>query len=204
MLVYFAASSSGILPDFQFQTQQLDSGSNLYFLRARYYDPELGRFISRDPIKGTLTNPQSQNPYAYSLNNPVNYSDPSGEQTVVTEFIKLCARAVTTVGTKASSLLQRSAQNPVVQTIEYHGNDLRNPATTYGYTLRNATGEVIKFGETISPGTRYPQSWLDENNLILQVETTGSKLEMHNWQNDKILQYLDDFGLRPPLNKSNF
>ncbi|MBI2328032.1 hypothetical protein HYU92_06975 [Candidatus Curtissbacteria bacterium] len=72
-------SSSGILPDFQFNTQKFDSGSNLYFLRARYYDPELGRFISRDPVKGTLTNPQTQNPYAYALNNPINLSDPSGE-----------------------------------------------------------------------------------------------------------------------------
>ena len=81
-------SSSGILPDFQFQTQQLDSGSNLYFLRARYYDPELGRFISRDPVKGILTNPQTQNPYAYALNNPVNLSDPSG-----LEVYGLCAAA---------------------------------------------------------------------------------------------------------------
>ncbi|MBI2612075.1 hypothetical protein HYW54_05045 [Candidatus Gottesmanbacteria bacterium] len=72
-------SSSGILPDFQFHKQQLDMGSNLYFLRARYYDPELGRFISRDPVKGSLVSPQSQNPYAYALNNPVINSDPSGE-----------------------------------------------------------------------------------------------------------------------------
>lgn len=71
-------SSSGILPKFQFSKQQLDDESNLYFLRARYYDPQLGRFISRDPVKGILTNPQTLNPYAYSSNNPINYSDPSG------------------------------------------------------------------------------------------------------------------------------
>jgi len=71
-------SSSGSLPPFQFQEQWKDEESKLYFLRARYYDPELGRFISRDPVKGPLTLPQSQNPYAYALNNPVIYSDPSG------------------------------------------------------------------------------------------------------------------------------
>lgn len=70
--------NSGILPDFQFSKEQNDSESNLYFLRARYYDPELGRFISKDPVKGHLNNPQSQNPYSYSLNNPINFSDPSG------------------------------------------------------------------------------------------------------------------------------
>lgn len=72
-------TSSGLLPDFQFNEQQYDEHSNMYFLRARYYDPETGRFISRDPVKGGLANPQTQNPYAYSLNNPVNYSDPSGK-----------------------------------------------------------------------------------------------------------------------------
>jgi len=62
-----------------YQGQQLDNESSLYYLRARYYDPLIGRFISKDPVKGSLTNPQTQNPYAYSLNNPINLSDPSGE-----------------------------------------------------------------------------------------------------------------------------
>jgi len=48
-------------------------------LRAHYYDPSTGRFISKDPMEGVLTNPQTQNPYAYALNSPVNLSDPSGE-----------------------------------------------------------------------------------------------------------------------------
>ncbi len=62
-----------------YQGQQLDSESSLYYMRARYYDPIQGRFISKDPVKGYLTIPQTQNPYSYSLNNPTNLSDPSGE-----------------------------------------------------------------------------------------------------------------------------
>lgn len=62
-----------------YQSQQLDSESSLYYLRARYYDPLIGRFISKDPAMGVLSNPQTQNPYAYALNNPINNSDPSGE-----------------------------------------------------------------------------------------------------------------------------
>ncbi|GEM_PF-2010685 len=92
---------------FQFQAQQYDDIMSFYYLRARMYDPSIGRFISADPLEGTLTNPQSQNPYAYALNNPVNLSDPSGEQ--VAEFIQMCIRAATIVGTKASSLFQRTA-----------------------------------------------------------------------------------------------
>lgn len=77
-------ATSGLFSEFQYNTQQLDTESNMYFLRARYYDPETGRFISRDPVKGPLTNPQTQNPYSYSVNNPINYSDPSGEQAFLT------------------------------------------------------------------------------------------------------------------------
>ncbi len=38
-----------------------------------------GRFISRDPVRGILTNPLTQNPYIYAGDNPIMYSDPSGE-----------------------------------------------------------------------------------------------------------------------------
>ena len=65
--------------NYRFSGEQLDPESSLYFLRARYYAAVLGRFISRDPVAGKLTNPQSQNPYAYAYNNSVNMSDPSGE-----------------------------------------------------------------------------------------------------------------------------
>jgi RHS repeat-associated protein len=61
-----------------FQGQQQDPESSLYYMRARYYDPFIGRFISRDPIKGSLLIPKSQNSYQYAYNNPIIMSDPSG------------------------------------------------------------------------------------------------------------------------------
>jgi len=53
--------------------------SGLQYLRARYYSPAQGRFINKDPFPGLLTQPASLTPYAYALNSPVLYSDPSGE-----------------------------------------------------------------------------------------------------------------------------
>ncbi len=85
-----------------YQGQQLDNESSLYYLRARYYDPTIGRFISKDPLKGYLTIPQTQNPYAYALNNPVNLSDPSGEQ--ATQIIQFCARSAVAGVNLAKSL----------------------------------------------------------------------------------------------------
>jgi RHS repeat-associated protein len=53
--------------------------SGLQYLRARYDAPQQGRFVTRDPFPGILTEPASLTPYTYALNNPVMYTDPSGE-----------------------------------------------------------------------------------------------------------------------------
>ncbi len=62
----------------QFTGQVKDEETGLYYYNARYYDPELGRFIQADTIIPDLSNPQSYNRYAYVLNNPLRYTDPDG------------------------------------------------------------------------------------------------------------------------------
>lgn len=52
--------------------------TGLYYFDARYYDPEIGRFITKDAMKGDIRNPQSLNRYSYCLNNPIRYHDPLG------------------------------------------------------------------------------------------------------------------------------
>jgi RHS repeat-associated protein len=52
--------------------------AGLWDMRARLYDPHLGRFISRDPWPATLPGPATLNRYAYALNDPVSLLDPSG------------------------------------------------------------------------------------------------------------------------------
>lgn len=50
----------------------------LYYLNARYYDPEDGRFLTEDTYRGENDQPDIQHLYVYCANNPVNYVDPSG------------------------------------------------------------------------------------------------------------------------------
>ena len=42
-----------------------DTETDLYYMHARYYDPEAGRFIMKDPVEGSLSNPITQNSYIY-------------------------------------------------------------------------------------------------------------------------------------------
>jgi RHS repeat-associated protein len=62
----------------RFTGQVFDNETGLYYYNARYFDPELGRFIQADPKIPDLANPQSYNRYSYCLNNPLRYTDPTG------------------------------------------------------------------------------------------------------------------------------
>lgn len=55
-----------------------DESTELYYLNARYYDPESGRFLSQDTYRGETDEEETWNLYAYCANNPVKYVDPSG------------------------------------------------------------------------------------------------------------------------------
>jgi RHS repeat-associated protein len=61
----------------RFAGELLDSSSSLYDLRARQYDAATGRFLSLDPRPANASN-AAESSYAYALNNPAAYIDPSG------------------------------------------------------------------------------------------------------------------------------
>ena len=52
--------------------------NGLYYMRARYYNTDIKRFINRDIIDGTIQNSQSLNKYSYVQGNPVSLTDPFG------------------------------------------------------------------------------------------------------------------------------
>ncbi len=71
--------SSGVsFTNYRFTGQRYETGIGLYFYNARFYDPAAGRFISADTIVPGAGNPQAFDRYAYTLNNPIRYIDPSG------------------------------------------------------------------------------------------------------------------------------
>ncbi|WP_254223378.1 RHS repeat-associated core domain-containing protein, partial [Brevibacillus parabrevis] len=65
---------------FAYAGEMYDKESNFYYLRARYYDPKMGRFVSEDTYKGQVDNPLTLNRYMYVHNNPLRFIDPSGQK----------------------------------------------------------------------------------------------------------------------------
>ncbi len=83
-----------------------------------------------------------------------------------------------------------------------HGNSLTSNKINYGYQLLDKNGNILKYGETTRPHTRYSQGWLDSNGYQMQIKVAGTKRGVHEWQHDMIDNYLQISGGRPPMNKS--
>jgi RHS repeat-associated protein len=74
-----AVNTTGSTPNvYLYRGEQYDSDLNLHYLRARYFNPLTGRFLTRDTYRGEMANPVTQHPYLYTGSNPVNITDPSG------------------------------------------------------------------------------------------------------------------------------
>ena len=70
--------SANDLSEQHFTGQIHDQETGNDYFNARYYSNSTGRFLSPDPLGGSLSNPQSLNRYAYVLNNPLSLTDPTG------------------------------------------------------------------------------------------------------------------------------
>ena len=69
--------------------ESYDYITGLQYLRARYYDPATGRFLTQDTVQGDVMNPLTQNLYSYTQNNPLNLIDPSGHWSIKKAFKKV-------------------------------------------------------------------------------------------------------------------
>ncbi len=61
-----------------YRAESSNTKTGFQYLRARYYNPKTGNFVTEDTYPGEMEYPLTRNRYTYALNNPVNYADPSG------------------------------------------------------------------------------------------------------------------------------
>ena len=75
--------------EFMFAGQQFDAALQQYYLRARYYSPQDGRFISRDSAPGQTSDPLTLQSYVYANDDPVNGYDPSGHEDLTSALVTI-------------------------------------------------------------------------------------------------------------------
>lgn len=72
-------TTQGTTPNnYLYRGEQFDADLGLYYLRARYYNPNTGRFMSRDPEDGYIDEPATLHKYLYAGGDPVDGVDPTG------------------------------------------------------------------------------------------------------------------------------
>ncbi|TCV95858.1 RHS repeat-associated protein [Luteibacter rhizovicinus] len=84
----------------------VDEDTDLIYMQARYYDPELGRFLSTDPVASVPGTPATLNRFAYAFDNPLSNPDPDG-------------RVVVPANDRAKRLLERAVASSTVVRGQY-------------------------------------------------------------------------------------
>ena len=82
------ASTLGTHNPLRYRGYVYDQETGLYYLQSRYYNPEMGRFLSADSLVSTGQGILGNNMFAYCLNNPVCHADPSGHMVAFDMFIQ--------------------------------------------------------------------------------------------------------------------
>jgi len=70
-----------------------DRETGLYYAKARYYDPELGIFLTQDPFEGQIQTPPSLHRYLYAYQNPTVYLDPTGRIAILKKLQETIQKA---------------------------------------------------------------------------------------------------------------
>jgi RHS repeat-associated protein len=95
--------------NYRYTGEQFDPNAGFYYLRARYYDQAMGRFVATDPYQGRMHEPVTLHKYLYANANPVMFNDPSGK------FAGSIGSSMTALSIMA---LMIAATHVAIQTIE--------------------------------------------------------------------------------------
>jgi RHS repeat-associated protein len=197
-------SNSGSATRFLYTGQQFDFTLQQFYLRARYYNAVVGRFNARDPLRGSLSQPLSEQPYIYAQDNPVNGFDPSGKEdlgeSLVTNAINGFMRAMNAVATLAvrafsvarlvvSNLLSslRSLLNPLRGIGRFFWDSRAFPTISRQYWLRNGPAAGRSLHHWLIPqrgffGWQFPRGITNAGfNLLELPKILPGPLGLNQW-----------------------
>ena len=112
------------LNPFRYRGYYYDTDTALYYLNTRYYDPETGRFLNPDNPALLPTTSQvhgGANLYAYCANNPIAFTDPSGEfflalTSIIKNLSSRCSKTTESLTTGCKSFTRQNFCSPLMLT----------------------------------------------------------------------------------------
>ncbi len=127
--------------------QQYDPDLGLYYNRARYFNPSIGRFQTSDPFEGIKDDPPSLHKYLYANSDPVNRSDPSGKSAIVNTLTAVAiGLTIVSLPTLIANRVQAPTDDPVadevgnlrITSVEQEANALNAIALSLGLAAQFA------------------------------------------------------------------
>ncbi len=183
-----------------FTGREYDKETGLYYYRARYYNPQIGRFLQTDPIGYD----DGMNWYAYCGNSPVRNTDPSGSfryiwgKGVTDKEKEAIEASFKRVGQRCGELMKWIDDTTRALAVEWgmqKGDFLIDELQELRYTLRtvkmgvdsNTTGLKVGFKDTggdyamyqTTLLSRFPGIYLDSNTRIPDDQVTMDETIMH-------------------------
>ncbi|HEX2833529.1 MAG TPA: RHS repeat-associated core domain-containing protein [Thermoanaerobaculia bacterium] len=130
--------------------RDLESGGGLVeldYMHARYYGAVLGRFLSVDPvlqIKRAMRSPQLWNRYSYALNNPIVFTDPTGETVYLVTY--------TTGNTEGDDEFRRAAMTRAAEIQKQKGYDpKKDTVLVRGVATKGDFAQAVKDANALAP-----------------------------------------------------
>jgi RHS repeat-associated protein len=183
-------SGGGMPTDIGYTGQRLDTSTGLMYYRARYYASSLGRFISADTIVPGAGNPQAFNRFAYGLNNPVKYNDPTGHCANSDPNKAWCENIVDYIHNlygvflKDGTAFWTSTTATIVQNVLKAIADHITAAAVY----KNWEGvEMVMMAQTGSPTG---SAWTPPDNNGNRIELPASGWDNESWVSNNIAEEL--------------
>ncbi|MEZ4736337.1 MAG: RHS repeat-associated core domain-containing protein [Caldilineaceae bacterium] len=175
---------SGSIPTrHQFTGQYIDDTS-LYYMNARYYDPEIGQFISPDTLVPDPSNLFDYNRYAYARLNPMKYTDPTGHQA---ECMAMGAFPPAALGCQIGQLAMRYGPTIMQLTVQWAD---KLPAVDWLFSSNTAeqgahsTGQQNAGNSASSdpgdPWNRFRKPEIVDKDLVDQLQKEGIKHNPNN------------------------
>lgn len=132
--------------------ENVDNTEYLDYMHARYYDPNLGRFLSVDPMLGDPRVPQSWNRYAYVINSPINNVDPSGMKPCDAAVIATLPEGIVCEQAEATADPPPSDSMNLFLAGMGGSRALDRLSSAVPFTSRDASNFVAGFGNGVSLG----------------------------------------------------
>lgn len=133
-----------------FTGQYEETSVGLLYYGARWYEADIGRFLSPDPVAFNEDNIFSFNRYTYANNNPYRYTDPDGESPIDIVFLAVdVSRLVMAVSSGDAAAAQSAAVD-----VAFSAVGVASPVPGMGQALKVVRGaeRAVELGRTVSAG----------------------------------------------------